>query len=78
VASAIKGLCFSPEERTVRFKKYRLLLVHLAGRMNRNNCVMGLRLCAPVDAIKRMLKVWEGFALTTHATSTQALGRGSA
>lgn len=78
VASAIKGLCFSPEERTVRFKKYRLLLVHLAGRMNRNNCVMGLRLCAPLDAIKRMLKVWEVFDLTTHATSTQALGRGSA
>ena len=46
LASAIKGLCFDPEERTVRFKKYRLLLVHLAGRMNRNNCVMGLR-CAP-------------------------------
>ena len=28
IASAIKGLCFSPEERTARFKKYRLLLVH--------------------------------------------------
>ena len=25
IASAIKGLCFSPEERTARFKKYRLL-----------------------------------------------------
>ena len=33
IASAIKGLCFSPEERTARFKKYRLLLVHVAGRM---------------------------------------------
>ena len=40
IASAIKGLCFSPEERTARCKKYRLLLVHVAGRMNRNNCVM--------------------------------------
>jgi hypothetical protein len=77
VASAIKGLCFSPEERTVRFKKYRLLLVHLAGRMNRNNCVMGLRLCASAEAIKRMLNVWEIFALTTQATSTRALGRAS-
>jgi len=29
IASAIRGLCFAPEERTARFKKYRLLLVHL-------------------------------------------------
>jgi hypothetical protein len=77
LASAIKGLCFDPEERTVRFKKYRLLLVHLAGRMNRNNCVMGLRLCAPVAAIKRMQKVWEVFPLKTHATAARALGRPS-
>lgn len=77
LASAIKGLCFDPEERTVRFKKYRLLLVHLAGRMNRNNCVMGLRLCASVEAIKRMQKVWEVFPLKTHATAAKALGRPS-
>jgi hypothetical protein len=77
LASAIKGLCFSPEERTVRFKKYRLLLVHLSGRMNRNNCVMGLRLCASKEAIKRMMKVWEIFPLTTHATASTALGRAS-
>ena len=77
LASAIKGLCFDPAERTVRFKKYRLLLVHLAGRMNRNNCVMGLRLCAPVAAIRRMQKVWEVFALKTHATAAKALGRPS-
>jgi hypothetical protein len=77
VASAIKGLCFDPAERTVRFKKYRLLLVHLSGRMNRNNCVMGLRLCASIEAIRRMQKVWEVFALTTHATANKALGRPS-
>ena len=77
LASAIKGLCFDPEERTVRFKKYRLLLVHLAGRMNRNNCVMGLRLCAPVEAIQRMQKVWQVFPLKTHATAAKALGRPS-
>ena len=35
LASAIKGLCFSPEERTARLKKHRLLPVHLAGRMSR-------------------------------------------
>lgn len=75
IASAIKGLCFEPHERTVRFKKYRLLMVHLAGRMNRNNCVMGLRLCAPVEAIRRMQKVWKVFPLKTHATAAKALGR---
>lgn len=75
IASAIKGLCFDPQERTVRFKKYRLLMVHLAGRMNRNNCVMGLRLCAPVEAIRRMQKVWKVFPLKTHATAAKALGR---
>jgi hypothetical protein len=77
VASAIKGLCFDPEDRTVRFKKYRLLMVHLAGRMNRNNCVMGLRLCASVEAIRRMQRVWEVFPLKTHATAFKALGRPS-
>ena len=77
LASAIKGLCFDPEERTVRLKKYRLLLVHLSGRMNRNNCVMGLRLCAPAKTIKLMQKVWEVFPLKTHATAAKALGRAS-
>lgn len=75
LASAIKGLCFDTEERTVRFKKYRLLLVHLAGRMNRNNCVMSLRLCAPIEAIRRMQRVWEAFPLKTQATAAKALGR---
>ena len=77
LASAIKGLCFDPEEKSVRFKKYRLLMVHLSGRMNRNNCVMGLRLCAPVEAIQRMQKVWALFPLITHATANKALGRPS-
>jgi hypothetical protein len=38
---------------------------------------VGLRLCAPVEAIRRMQKVWEVFALTTHATASKALGRAS-
>ncbi len=71
LASAIKELCFVLEERNVRFKKYRLLMVHLAGRMNRNNCVMGLRLCASPAAILRMRKVWSVFKLPTHATSSK-------
>ena len=75
IASAIKGLCLGPEERTARFKRYRLLLVHVAGRMNRNNCVMGLRLCASVETIARIRTVWEGFDLPTQATAAQPLAR---
>lgn len=76
LASATRGLCFAVEERTVRMKKYRLLLIHLAGRMNRNNCVMGLRLCASAEAVARMQRVWAVFELPTQATAAVALGRG--
>ncbi len=76
LASATRGLSFSVEERTVRMKKFRLLLIHLAGRMNRNNCVMGLRLCASPETIARMQRVWAVFELPTQATATVALGRG--
>lgn len=69
LASAIKGLCFSPEERTARFKKYRLLLVHLAGRMSRFQCKLRLRFCASAQAIKRVQRVWEVFQLPTQATA---------
>jgi len=75
IISAIKGLCLEGEERTARIKKLRLLLIHVAGRMNRNNCVMGLRLCNDAAALKRMQKVWEVFKLVTHATSSKPLGR---
>lgn len=75
VISAIKGLCLEGEERTARLKRFRLLLIHIAGRMNRNNCVMGLRLCHNVAALKRMQKVWQVFDLPTQATATKALGR---
>jgi len=74
VVSAMKGLCLEGEERTVRLKKFRLLLIHVAGRMNRNNCVMGLRLCADAKMVLRMRKVWEVFVLPTQATSAQARG----
>ena len=75
IVSAIKGLCLDEEERTARLKRFRLLLIHVAGRMNRNNCVMGLRLCNDAQALKRMQKVWKVFALPTQATSAKALGR---
>jgi hypothetical protein len=74
VISAIKGLALEGEERTARMKKFRLLVVHVAGRMNRNNCVMGLRLCNDTSALKRMQRVWEVFELPTQATSAKALG----
>ena len=69
LASAIKGLCFRPEERTMRFKKYRLLLVHLLGRMSRNQCKLRLRFCASEAVIARVLRVWEVFVLPTQATA---------
>jgi hypothetical protein len=75
LVSAIKGLCLEGEERTVRMKRFRLLLIHVAGRMNRNNCVMGLRLCHDAAALKRMQRVWQVFELPTQATSAKALGR---
>lgn len=75
VISAIKGLCLEGEERTARMKRFRLMLVHVAGRMNRNNCVMGLRVCNNLEALKRMQAVWRVFELPTQATSAKALGR---
>jgi hypothetical protein len=76
--SAIKRLCFEPEHRPARLKRFRLLLIQVMGRMNRNNCVMGLRLRASPETIQRLERVWEIFELPTQATSAQALGRGSA
>jgi hypothetical protein len=76
IIRALKGLCLEGEERTARLKRFRLLLIHVAGRMNRNNCVMGLRLCNNAAALKRMQKVWHVFDLPTQATAAQALGRG--
>src|ERR1022692_3870324 len=43
IVSTIKGLCLEWPERTARMNRFRLLLIQVAGRMNRNNCVMGLR-----------------------------------
>jgi hypothetical protein len=74
LVSAVKGLCLEGEERTARLKKFRLLVIHLAGRMNRNNCVMGLRLCQNTGGLKRLQAIWKVFALPTQATSAQPLG----
>ncbi len=55
-------------------KRFRLLLTHVAGRMNRNNRVRGLRVCNNGAALKRMQRVWHVFKLPTQATSAKALG----
>jgi len=75
VVSAMKGLCLEGDERTARLKRFRLLLIQVAGRMNRNNCVMGLRLCNNPAALKRLQKIWQVFELPTQATAAQPLGR---
>jgi hypothetical protein len=41
-----------------------------------NNCVLGLRLCAPSETIARIAKVWKRFPLPTQATCATPLGRG--
>ena len=67
LASATKGLCFSAEERTMRFKRYRLSVVNLAGRMSRFANTLRLRLCASAEAIARIQRIWEVFSLPTQA-----------
>lgn len=69
IGSAIKGLCLNPEERTARLKKYRLLLVHLAGRMSRFQCKLRLRFRASAETIARVQRVWRVFDLPTQATA---------
>jgi hypothetical protein len=69
LASAIKGLCLAADERTARMKKYRLLLVHLAGRMSRFQCKLRLRFRASVETIARLQRVWTVFDLPTQATA---------
>lgn len=68
IGSAIKGLCLEGEERLARWKKLRLLIIHLSGRLNRNACVLRVRFCASPEAIARIQKVWEVFDLPTQAS----------
>lgn len=71
--SALKGLCLDPQERTARLKKFRLLVIHLAGRLSRNGCVLKLRFCASPAAIARVAKIWHVFELPTQATCLKPL-----
>jgi post-segregation antitoxin (ccd killing protein) len=69
IASATRRLCFKAEDRGVRLKKFRLLVINLAGRMSRFQCTLRLRFCAGKEAIERVMKIWEVFALPTQATA---------
>ena len=71
--SALKGLCLEPEERTARLKKFRLLVIHLTGRLSRNGCVLRLRFCASAEAIRRIERIWAVFNLPTQATCLKPL-----
>lgn len=69
LVSAMRRLCLCAEERTVRLKKFRLLVINLAGRMSRFQCTLRLRFCASKEAIARVLKIWEMFELPIQATA---------
>jgi hypothetical protein len=71
LASAIRGLCFPAEERTMRFKRYRLTVVHVAGRMSRFANTLRLRLCAGVKVIAQIQRIWEVFVLPTQARANK-------
>lgn len=71
IVSATRRLCFRAEDRSVRLKKFRLLVINLAGRMSRFQCTLRLRFCAGKEAIERVMKIWEVFALPTQATAFQ-------
>ena len=70
VISALRGLGLEGELRTAKLKKLRLLVLGLCGRMNRTGNRLKLRLCASVEAIRRLQRIWEVFALPTQATNT--------
>jgi len=57
-------------------KRFRLLLIHVAGRMNRNNCVMGCGCANNTEALQRMQKVWKVFELPTQPPPAKHWGAG--
>jgi hypothetical protein len=69
IVSAMRRLALTAEERTVRLKKFRLLVIQLAGRMSRVQNTLRLRFCAAREAIARVQRIWEVFALPTQATA---------
>ena len=69
IVSAMRRLALQGEERAVRLKKFRLLVIQLAGRMSRRQNTLRLRFCAAREAIARVQQIWKVFALPTQATA---------
>ncbi len=63
------------EELKAELKSFRLLLIHIAGRMNSNSCVKGLRLENNMAVLHAMQTLRQMFELPTQATATTSLGR---
>lgn len=68
VVSAQRALALGEELRPARLKRLRLWVYGLSGRMSYTGNTLKLRLHASVEAIARLQRVWEVFALPTQAT----------
>ena len=71
IAKSLRELCevCGVRESLQSGQKYRLLLVHLAGRTSRFQCKLRLRFRASEEASQRVQRMWEVFELPTHATA---------
>ena len=68
VVSAQRALALGGELRTARLKRLRLWVYGLSGRMSYTGHTLRLRLHGGVEAIRRLQRIWEVFALPTQAT----------
>ena len=68
VVSVQRALALGDDLRSARLKRLRLWVYALSGRMSYTGNTLKLRLHASVEAIQRLQRVWEVFALPTHAT----------
>ena len=68
VVSAQRALALGEELGATRLKRLRLWVYDVSGRMSYSGNTLRLWLHAGVEAIGRLQRVWEGFALPTQAT----------
>jgi hypothetical protein len=68
VVSAQRALALGEELGTARLKRLRLWVYDVSGRMSHTGNTLRLRLQAGVEALGRLQRVWEVFALPTQAT----------
>ena len=74
VVSAITGASFGPEKRAVRFKSYRLPLLHLFGRMSRTQSALRLRCGVSERVVTRVSRMRELQAAPTQRNSVHPAG----